>query len=354
MRAAGTTWPLRVSVVLLALTACSSPGGGASSSTSNVPSSAAAAGKLTVAVTGAYTNLAPIFIAANNGYYADEGLDVDVQVIKPETSGPAMSSGSVNFIASASTDVINLAAKNIPVLAVSGFERFLTLDLVVSNEAVQAKHLSKDMPLEDKFRALKGMTVGTTGPGTSTQVMLNWMLAQVGLDPVRDVTSITAATQTELAALLESGKVDAFLAGPPASIQEEAKGHAITFIRSSLGEIPFFGDDFLYETLFTQKDFAQKNPELVKKVNRALLRAAQFMIDSDSQTVIQAMGEPYKAANQEMLAITLKDLKKGLDAKGQMRQQQWDNAVEFFTLSGQDVSKIDTKEGGWWTNAYLP
>jgi ABC-type nitrate/sulfonate/bicarbonate transport system substrate-binding protein len=180
------------------------------------------------------------------------------------------------------------------------------------------------------------------------------MLTQVGLDPVRDVTSITAATQPELAALLESGKVDAFLAGPPASIQEESKGHAITFIRSSLGEIPFFGENFLYETLFTQKQFAEKNPELVKKVNRAVLRAAQFMIDNDPQTLFKSMGEPYKAANQEMLAITLKDLKKGLDAKGQMAKQQWDNAVEFFKLSGQDVSKIETEEGGFWTNAYLP
>jgi NitT/TauT family transport system substrate-binding protein len=343
-----------VAAIVLATTACSGSGATLSSTPSAESSAASPATKVTVAVTGAYTNLAPIFIAANNGYYADEGLDVNVQVIKPETSGPAMSSGSVNFIGSASTDVINLAAKKIPVLAVSGFEHFLTLDVVVSNKAVAARHLTKDMPLESKFAALKGMTVGTTGPGTSTQVLLNWIMTQAGLDPVRDVTSITAATQSDLAALMESGNADAFLAGPPASIQEEAKGAGITFIRSSIGEIPFFGKDFLYETLFTQKDYAEKNPDVVKRVNRALLRATKFMIDNDSAAVIKAMGEPYKTANQQMLALTLDGLKKGLDDTGQMRQTQWDNVVEFFKLSGQDVSEIDTNEGTFWTNQYLP
>jgi NitT/TauT family transport system substrate-binding protein len=305
-----------------------------------------------MAATGPYYALGPAFIAANQGFFANEGISIDLQIIQPAASAAGIAGGGIDFIVSASTDVVNLAAKGIPVLAVAGFERYLVLDVVVSDNIWAKKGLSREMKLQDKFRALKGMTIGTTGPGTSTQVLLDWMLNDVGLKP-RDVTAITAATPGELRALLISGQVDAFISAPPISITVEKEGNGKVFLRSSRGEIPDFGSEFIYETNFTSKAFADKNPDVVKKVNRALLRGVAFIMDEDPSTSIKALGKAYSYADPAMLAQSLKDGRLGFDRKGLMTQEQWKRSVEFFKLSGQDVSAVDTKEGVFWTNKYL-
>lgn len=361
--------PLRVDIavalfVSALIAACAAPGAGSPApSVGSTEESAAATDAessqapepvaVTMAATGAYYALAPAFVAANNGYFADEGIDIDLQIIQPGAAAAAMSSGDVDFIVSASTDVVNLAAQGIDVLAVAGFERYLVLDVTVSEEIAEANGLTADMPIEEKFLALEGMTVGTTGPGTSTQVFLDWMLEEAGLDPLRDVTAITAPTHGELRALLEGGQIDAFIAGPPASITAENDGVAVVFIRSSLGEIPHFGSDFIYEVNFTLKDFATQNAEIVERVNRALLRGVEFVADEEAGAVIEAMGEPYAQADPDMLAQTMDEGRAGFDREGLMTEEQWERAVEFFALSGQDVSAVDTAEGGFWTNEYL-
>jgi len=340
------------SVVLVACAAQAIVTAASAQTKAQAPTSVGKPVNVSMAATGPYYALGPAFIAANQGFFANEGISIDLQIIQPAASAAGIAGGGIDFIVSASTDVVNLAAKGIPVLAVAGFERYLVLEVVVSDKIWAKKSLSREMKLQDKFRALKGMTVGTTGPGTSTQVLLDWMLNDVGLKP-RDVTAITAATPGELRALLISGQVDAFISAPPISITVEKEGNGKVFLRSSRGEIPDFGNEFIYETNFTSKNFAEKNPDIVKRVNRALLRGVAFIMDEDPSTSIKALGRSYSYADPVMLAQSLKDGRLGFDRKGLMTQDQWKRSVEFFKLSGQDVSAVDTKEGVFWTNKYL-
>ncbi len=345
------------STVALALAACNSqaPAASAPAKSAAQPQPAAPSGggqKVTVASTGVYYALAPTFIANRKGYFKDEGLNVDFQVIKPSAAAAALSSGSVNFITSASTDPISLAAQDLSVLTVAAIEHYVSLDVVVSKKAAEERGLRKDMPNEEKFKRLKGMKVAVSGPGASTDVFLQWMLSQAGLDPKKDATSITAASHGERVAALKSGQVDAFISGPPSTLDVEESGDGLVIIRASTGEIENFGSKFLYEVNFTSKEYAEKNPEVVKKVNKALLRSNQ-LIFSDLNAALEAMREDFQEMNQKLLAQTMREGQAGFSRDGKMTIDQWKRVVEFAKLSGTLKKDLDLTEGGFWTNKYL-
>jgi NitT/TauT family transport system substrate-binding protein len=344
----------RLSTLFVGLTlllgACSgSPGGGVSATPGN---STQALQDIALAATGTYVPLAQTFIAVRDGYFKDEGLNVNFQVIKPSAAAAALGSGSLPFIASACTDVVNLANQGVDVLAVAGLEHYLMLDLVVSKATMNSKHLSLDMPIEERFKALKGMTIAISGPGASTDVFLSWMLQKAGLDRTTDVSTLTAATHGERVAALTGGKVDGFLSGPPASFEEEQNGDGSVFISGSKGEIEELGKGFMYECLFTSKQYAEKNPEVVKKVVRAVLRG-NTLIGDDTTAAIAAMQQDFNDADQKLLAKSLDIAKEGFTKDGRMAESQMKQLVAFFSLSGQVKGDIDESEGGFWTNKYL-
>jgi NitT/TauT family transport system substrate-binding protein len=308
---------------------------------------------VTIAATGVYSPLGQTFIAARNGYFKDEGLDVEFQVIKPSAAAAALSSGSVALVASACTDVVNLKSKGIDVLNVAGLERFVMLDVVVSNSVMASRHLRVDMPLADKFAALKGMKIAISGPGASTDVFLTWMLQKAGLDHTRDVTTITAATGGERQAALQSGQVDAFIAGPPDSLTPEADGYATVFISGVKGEIDELGRGFMYECLYTSRAFAEQHPEIVRGSVRAILRA-NAILATDTEKAVALMQQDFDKFDQVLLTKALDYGKEGFTPDGRIDESAMNALTAFFKLSGQEVADVDTREGGFWTNDYLP
>lgn len=64
---------------------------------------------VSVGVSGTFLALAAVFVAQHNGYYADEGLDVEIQEAPGLTGVQAVVSGDLDFFASASTDIMLLA-----------------------------------------------------------------------------------------------------------------------------------------------------------------------------------------------------------------------------------------------------
>lgn len=340
----------------LIVTAC---GGGAAPDTSDPGGSAGASPdgespSIVVGATGTYFALAPAFIAHRAGYFEEEGLDVQFEVLKPSGAGAALTGGSVQFLTSAATDPLAMAVQGLPIMAVLGFEKYLSLDLVVSNEAVESRGLSKDMQVEDKFRALEGMRIAVSGPGASTDVFVKWMLSQVGLDPERSVTTTAAAQHGERVAALTSGQVDAFVSGPPATIEVERDGEGVVLLQASTGEIDYFGDEFLYEVGFTTKEFAEQNPETVRKLNRAILRANELFL-TDPETAAEVMlANDFSQLDPEMLNKTIADAKGGFDTDGRMTAEQWGRVLEFAKLSGAITGDVDVAEGGFWTNDLIP
>ena len=117
---------------------------------------------------------------------------------------------------------------------------------------------------------LRGKSVGRQALGSTNEVLLRIMAAQVGLDPAKDLHWVQSLRPTDL---FIEGKIDAFLAAPPDLQEVRARniGHVIV---SSITDRPW--SQYYCCMLATSTEFAGKYPVATKRVLRAILKGADL------------------------------------------------------------------------------
>ncbi len=138
------------------------------------------------------------------------------------------------------------------------------------------------------IRDLRGKTVAVTevAPIASDYAFIASVLTFVGIDPARDI-NFEAHKKDEAIQLLTEGKVDAYLAFPPANQQLRAQniGHVVL---NSMMERPW--SQYFCCLVTANRDFFAKHPVATKRALRAILkgadvcfrepeRAARFIVD---------------------------------------------------------------------------
>ena len=142
--------------------------------------------KLTIAVGG--KNLLyylPLTVAEVRGYLKDEGLDVTIADFAGGSRAlQALIGGSADIVSGAFEHTINMQVKG---------QRLRAFVLQGRAPQIVLGINPKTMPNFKTVADLKGKKLGVTAPGSSTNVLANFVLAKVGLKP-GDVSIIGVGT----------------------------------------------------------------------------------------------------------------------------------------------------------------
>ncbi len=163
----------------------------------------------------------PLTIAERNGYFKAEGLDVEILDFPGGARAlQALIGGSVDVVSGAYEHTITQQAKgqNIEALVLQGKYAGIVLGM------------TKDKAAAYKWPAdLKGMKIGVTAPGSSTNMFVNILLAKVGLKP--DAVAIVGVGATAGAvAIMKKGEIDAISNLDPVISQLESDGTIVPVI----------------------------------------------------------------------------------------------------------------------------
>jgi NitT/TauT family transport system substrate-binding protein len=119
---------------------------------------------------------------------------------------------------------------------------------------------------------LKDKSIGVQAAGLNVQALLTLMVAQVGLDPVRDIHWVDDPSVKPLE-LFARGKTDAFLGFPPEPQDLRARhiGHVIV---NTAVDRPW--SQYFCCMLAGNPEFVRKHPIATKRVLRAILKATDL------------------------------------------------------------------------------
>src|SRR5881394_4176408 len=149
----------------------------------------------------------PLTITERLGYFKDEGLNVRISDFPGGTrSLEAVVGGSADVVAGAYEHTINMQARR------QNFQAF-----VLTGAAPQIT-VAISSKLADKYKSpkdLKGLKVGVSAPGSSTNMVVNYLLAQGGLKPT-DVAIIGVGAGASVIAAMDQGRVDVVSQTDPA------------------------------------------------------------------------------------------------------------------------------------------
>ena len=243
--------------------------------------------KVTIAVGG--KNLLyylPLTIAEQLGYFKAEGLDVTiVDFAGGARALQAVVGGSADVVSGAFEHTVNMQFKGQPMRAFVLQGRVPMIVLGVN---------PKTMPNYKTVADLKGKKIGVTAPGSSTNVMVNFALAKVGLKP-GDVSIIGVGAAQGAVAAMRSGQIDAISNLDPVITLLARSGDLkiVSDTRIVAESDKVFGGPMPAGCLYAPQPFIDKNPNTAQALTNAMVRANKWIQAAGPGEVIKTVPESY-------------------------------------------------------------
>jgi NitT/TauT family transport system substrate-binding protein len=251
----------------------------------------------------------PLTIAEQLGYFKDEGLQVTISDFAGGAKAlQALVGGSADVVSGAYEHTINMQAKAQPITAFVLQGRAPQIVLVVSN---------KTMPDYKSLTDLKGKKIGVTAPGSSTNMMANFVLAKAGLKPT-DVSFIGVGTAAGALSALRSGQIDAMAnLDPVITMLEKSKDVKVVADTRTLKDTnDIYGGPMPAATLYTTEAFLAKNPHTVQALTNAMVRALHWIQKAGPSDLIKVVPENFLLGDRALYIDAFTKVREAISPDG--------------------------------------
>jgi len=310
---------------------------GCSGAASPTPTPTAPATKVTLAM-GYIPNVqfAPFYVAVNQGYFADENLEIDFDYGMETDLLNLVGTDALQFAVASGDQVILARGQGLPVVYVmTYFQRFPVA--VVSLE---------DVPLESP-EDLMGRTVGIPGLWGASYIGWLALLDAAGIDG-GEVT-LESIGYTQVASLTED-QVDAavvYAANEPVQLRQAGYEPHVIYVADYV--------NLVSNGIITNEKTIAERPELVAGLVRAVLSGLRYTIDHPEgafeiclEYVPEAGGENQDA----QLAVLQESIKFWQSDKlGYSDPSAWEMSQEFMLKAGLAETETDPNE--MFTNDFI-
>lgn len=288
----------------------------------------------------------PLSIANIKGYFKDEGLNA--QVIDFAGGSKALQAvvgGSADVVSGAFEHTITLQSKGQAYRAFAQQGRAPMIVLVVSNKTMADYKTPAD---------LKGKKIGVTAPGSSTNMMASFFLAQHGLKPT-DVSFIGVGAGAGAITAMRTGQIDAMANLDPviSTLVKEDAVKVIADTRTLKDTLQIFGGNMPSGCLYTSQAFIDKNPNTTQALANAIVRADKWIQSASPDEIASVVPQNYLLGDPELYKLALTGNKEALSPDGTVPEDGPQTALKAlaafvpnFPTDTIDVSKI-------WTNDFV-
>lgn len=255
---------------------------------------------VTIAVGGkAALYYLPLSLAEQLGYFRDAGLDVEILDFPGGAKAlQAMMGGSADIVSGGFDHTIVMQARGQEISAFVLQGATPAISLVISKENAATWRGPRD---------LKGMKIGVTAPGSSTNMFVKALLARGGLT-LDDVSIIGVGTGQSAVAGMQGGHLDA-LANIEPSISMLVRGGKVVEVIETIseqGSKDLYGAALPSGSLYTKHEFIHDNPNTVQALTNAMVRALQWLAEAPDELVADTVPKHYLLGDRSLYLAALK------------------------------------------------
>jgi NitT/TauT family transport system substrate-binding protein len=232
-------------------------------------------------------------VAQFQGYFKEEGLDVEVLQMNANVSIAALAAGNIDY---------NLILQSIVTANLRGLPLKVTGILIERPNHVVVAH-----PSIQKFADLKGKKIAISSYGSLVDILARLTAAHFKLDPKSDVQYLAAGSSSARLTQLQTGVAQAAFLTPPGNLRAEAAGFKSLLNIRDLFAFPVNGIGVHEQKLKNDRDE-------VKKITRALLRANRFILDNPKGAIkiLAAWGRSKPEVAEEAYQYNAKNYSRNL------------------------------------------
>jgi NitT/TauT family transport system substrate-binding protein len=289
----------------------------------------------------------PLTLTERLGYFKDEGLNVRISDFPGGTrSLEAVVGGSADVVAGAYEHTINMQSRK------QNFQAFVLTGAAPQISVAIASRLAA------KYRSpkdLKGLKVGVSAPGSSTNMVVNYVLAQGGLKPT-DVAIIGIGTGgATVIAAVDQGKVDVISQTDPAvtMLEKSGKIKVIAETRTPEGTAKLFGGPMPAASLYAPIDFVRKNPNTVQALVNATVRTLLWMQEASPQQILATVPEEYLLGDKAMYLFAFNNVKTAYSKDGYFSEAGAKTTLKALASFNPNIKPAEINLAQTYTNEFV-
>jgi NitT/TauT family transport system substrate-binding protein len=275
----------------------------------------------------AYSNVSatilPEWVAQNEGIFQKHGLDVDLQYAASATSVSALVSGQMQVATVGLSEVVGAIAGGADLV-------------VVATQVPGYAYVFEVAPDIQTADDLKGKAVGISRTGSSSDIATRVVLKKLGLDPEKDVTLVQTGSNTERAAAVQSGAIQAAVAGPPDNLAAERQGWHPLFDLAGMG-LPA-----VTLGLVVQRSWRDSNQATLQAYVDSVVEAIA-RTRADKQVALDLLRQNANIASDEDLNVTYDyyTSQRLLPSLPYPRPEQFTDTLEVLGQSDEKVANLN-------------
>jgi len=283
----------------------------------------------------------PAKLTEQLGYFAAEGLDVE---LSDEQNGVnqenEMLAGHLDGVVGFMDHAYTLQLKGKCVQSVVQF----------ANTPLEKVMLSAKDGAVKTMADLKGKNVGFTSKGSSTNALINSLMARAGVAQ-SDFTGVAAGAGATFIAAIENGGITAGMTTPPTSTTLLSKGTATTLVDLSTVDSTKAALGGLYpaSSLYMPCEWVKAHPRESQKLANAFVKTLRFIASHTAEEIAAKMPSDYAGGDPRIYVSSIKETKDGFTTDGVIDADGAKNVIEILAAGNEDVAKnkasIDVTKG---------
>ncbi|MGH7928423.1 MAG: ABC transporter substrate-binding protein [Candidatus Binatia bacterium] len=236
--------------------------------------------KVRLALPSTNVTFIPMFAALRKGYFKDEGLDVEIIMMRANMASTALLTGDIDYNG-AVTGVIGGAIKGQPLKAIIFTATSPMMSMIGGKGITKPEHV-------------KGKKLATSSPGGTATLVAKHILQKFGLDPERDAVLAYVGRDPARFAALESGVVDIAMLSPPTNIIARRKGFSELAFAADYIRFPQNGFGA------TEKKIQEQSDEVLGMIKATLKGLAFVTAKQNKQAVIDMIMTEWKISDRDL------------------------------------------------------
>lgn len=272
---------------------------------------------------------APQYVALTNGYFADEGLKVELRTT------PGGDVTMTNLLSGAIDIALVGSETSVYVYQQGAQDPVINFAQLTQTDGTFLMARKQHDPFD--WEVLKGSTFLGQRKGGMPQMAGEFVLRKHGIDPHRDLNLIQNVDFANIASAYASGTGEFVqLFEPTATMFElEGRGYIVASFGVESGKLP-------YTVFMAKQSYIHENEEVVQKFTNAIHRAQKWIEENSPEQIAQALLPFFEDTDPDVVVAVVERYKNqqsyALDPI--IDEEEWNHLLDIIEQAGEIEQRV--------------
>lgn len=272
------------------------------------------------------------YVAEDKGFLKEGGIEFSGLTVQSGTKEVAALMGNQADLAICGLqNVINLASRGGNVVSISRAFDVVPNALILTNAAMAKVGIKPGMSPDERVRRLRGLQIGISSPGASTDKVLRSLFATRGLDPDKEISITPLGNAQSILTAFQQGAVDGFVYASPVPEIARTRTPSTIVIDPLSGDTPEFADA-PFASLCTSRETIQSKRAALLATVKAFTRAMKFIASNPEETA-QITRKRFKDLEPEVFKSVFDRAVKGIPTDPLLTERQFTELLKWVNLT---------------------